>query len=242
MKMRTLLSLSFVAAGVLANAQMLNQIDNGPGSLGDADNYGASQISGDAPTNSSMVLADFNSGGAALKSIDAVFSFSSAAAATHVTGWRVSVFNTAAQGFASGNNLQTGAVFTGDFSGAAVTTSAYAGTATAAAAPTLVSIDLGGIAMASGVKWIGVSAILLGGANFEQAFVLRNTNPLSAGGGALNNDKDVQPGDAFGFGGPTDIDTAASNAAYRLTAVPEPATMIALGAGLAAIARRRRSK
>lgn len=239
MKMRTLLSLSFVAAGVLANAQMLNQIDNGPGSLSDCDQYGASQISGDAPTNSSMALADFDSTGMTLTGIDAVFDFSSAAAATHVTGWRVSVFGSKAAGFASGNNLQNGALFTGDFS---ATTSAYAGTSAVGAAPTLVSIALPNWAVAAGVKWIGVSAILNGGSNFEQAFVLKNSNPLSTGGGAANNDVDVQPGDAFGFGGPIEIDTAAANAAYRLTAVPEPATMIALGAGLAALARRRRNK
>ena len=237
MKMRTLLTMSFVAAGVFANAALdMDQISNVAGTH-DADTFGGSQIIGDGPSFSSMVLADVNLTGGTISQIDAGFGFSRAAALNLVTGWRISVFSSAGAGFGSGTGLSGGALATVDVANGAAIKTALVGSGSGSTA-TLVSLQGLNLNVGTGMRWIGVAAILNGGANFDQAFVLANSTPAQVGG-AAGNDVAVQPGDGFGFGGPTAIDTTA-NAAYAVTTVPEPATMIALGAGLAALARKRR--
>ena len=243
MKMRTLLSLSFIAACVFANAD-LNQIDNIGASLTDPDQNGVSQIFETAKSGANgMVLADVKATNSVLSSVDVAMVWSANAAFNATRGYRLSVWTGTLNSIAAGGinllgNVATMDILNGD---SRLSSADLTGSGTGSSPAKIVSLSGLNVAVTAGTNyWFGVSALLDAGTNNLQAFVLRNGNPSN--GFNLNNDVCMQPNDPFGFGGPfIEIDSSASNAAYRFTTVvPEPASMIALGAGLVALARRRR--
>ena len=152
---------------------------------------------------------------------------------TNVTSYRVEIYN----GFAAAGVSLTGNVASQSVaSGLAVVNQAlYPGDLNQRA---LIQIPVS-IALAPGTYWVGIIPVMDFANNQGQTGV----SDSSYAAGFPNNLNNVQanPGLGFGFG-----PTAARNfnSAYRLTGVPvpEPTTILAIGAGIAALGARRRRK
>jgi hypothetical protein len=235
MKMRTLLSLSFVAVAVAANAQM-NHIDNIGGlrqTVNLTDNS-VIQNFGDFPTFSTVVLEDvlLGAGQTQLTNIEVAFGVDPNGLDLSQKTWNLHVFS--GPGALTGNASGT---ITGDVAnvtGLVASSITSLGTISNARSWRYgfnINVNLN-----PGLYWIGMTV----NEDFSngQAFILDNTTPLLLGNGTANNSLAYNPGAGFG----QVVTQNAFTAAYSLTAVPEPGTMIALGAGLAALAARRRRK
>ncbi|MBS1724880.1 MAG: PEP-CTERM sorting domain-containing protein [Armatimonadetes bacterium] len=230
MKMRTLLSLSVVALGVAANAQVLDQI-TGQQSSG---NGIASQNFGDFPTFSCSSVDNYSGGGAIgqiearmilFNSPFATFDAWSAGGRTYTISTYSSLANATAGVAAASTTMQATSWITNE--------GGYgAGTALVKFSGLNLTAPSGG--------WVGVQ----GNGDFGtsgQIGVMDSTGGTPGDGNAYL----VNPGGGFGLPGNQSLFTdlgALGNASYRIQAVPEPASMIALGAGLAALAARRRRK
>lgn len=146
-----------------------------------------------------------------------------------VTGFRVEIYSSLAA--ATGN-------LTGDVASVLVSSANATVTPLGAGWPTsssIVSLPVNINLPSSGTYYVGVMGVLDGGANNDIVGVFNNTTNGGGGNGTM-----VNPGGGWGLGGNM-MDTNA-DAGYRLTAVPEPASMIALGIGAAALLRRRRKQ
>jgi hypothetical protein len=149
-----------------------------------------------------------------------------------VTGFRVEIYSSAAAALAS---------LTGDVASALIPAgsatltdlgwASYGGTAR------LVSMNVNMTLPGTGTYWVGVRGVLDATASFRQIGVANN---LVVNGG--DNATMVNPGGGFGIPGNSGFPPVPGNAAYRLHAVPEPGSMIALGLGAAALLARRRRK
>ncbi len=228
---RTLLTLSFVVAAAAASAN-LDQINNTSGLI-QTPEFGVAQVFGDFADFTGTVVDDFVSAGT-VTDVAMAFELSDASIFStlnnRVRGWRVSYWSSAAGAGNSGNDLTGGTIATELVSGSRVSYS------------TIVSgsqfrVDLSGLNHNTGAGrvWIGMAAVMDFTGN-GQVFILSNTNPANGGG---NNSVGANPTNGFGLGNSFPVNT---NAAYAVKSVPEPATMLALGAGLAAVAARRRRK
>lgn len=90
----------------------------------------------------------------------------------------------------------------------------------------------------AGTYWVAVIGVLNEGVNLDQVGVYNN---LVITGGA--DATWVNPAGGWGFPGNQQATfSPPADAAYRLTAIPEPGSMIALGLGVAALLARRRRK
>ena len=88
---------------------------------------------------------------------------------------------------------------------------------------------------APGTYWLAVMGDMPGTAAPNQHGIFQNTsNPGNQNATWVNPGGGIIPG-----GAPTD---SGADASYRLHAVPEPGSMIALGIGLAALLARRRRR
>lgn len=242
--MTRLAHFAFLLVSTCTSAQAkldLDQFNNFGTSLQDADPFGASQIIPDAPAFSSMVLADATFTQPVVSDVKAAIAFKSVDAFPLVTGYRVSVFANPTTAMSAGPSLQTGALGTVDVLAADAGATLLPGTGSGA--PSVFQIELLnlGLSVGTGLRWIGVSPILMGGPNFEQSYVLCNTNPALVTGG-LNNDVGVNPGDGYGYGGPILMDSGSANAAYSVvTTVPEPVSLIVTLGGVLTVVKRRKS-
>lgn len=243
MKMRTLLTLSFVAAGVMANAGLdMDHVNPIGTNLVSNAVFGVMQIFPDAASSdfSGTVIDDFISSGTAVSQVDVAFETNNANLNfALVQGWQVSIWSSVAAAANSGVTLNGGTVAQMLVPDAQVAISNLAGTGAQAAAKlaSITGLNLGGLTV-GGHYWIGVAPVLDFTATSTQTFILNNLTPALLGAGTPNDEVGIQPNNGFGLGTTIPMQF---NAAYAVTTVPEPATLIALGAGLAAFARRRRN-
>lgn len=236
MKIRTLLLGSFVAAGVVANAAVDMDHINKMGPSLHSTSFGVMQIFPDYPTFSSMVLDDFVATGQILTSAAVAFETGNGGGdISKIRGWQISIFQSVGDGMASGLGLNLNTVAQAFVSSATI--SSIGGTS--AAGPTYVA-SFGGLNLnlgSTGHYWIGIAAEM----EFVpegQLFILGNSSPAVLGAGTANDAMGVNPGGSFS-GTPVAV---VDNAAYQVEtrAVPEPASMIAVAAGLVGLVRRRR--
>jgi hypothetical protein len=240
--MRTLLTLSFVAAGVMANAGLdMDHVNPIGTNLVSNTFFGIMQIFPDQPDFNGTVIDDFISSGTAVSQVDVAFETNNANLNfALVQGWQVSIWASPAAAGASGVGLNGGTVAQMLVPDAQVAVSSLAGTGAQASAKlaSITGLNLGGLTV-GGHYWIGVAPVLDFTQTSTQTFILNNLTPALLGAGTANDEVGIQPLNGFGLGTTIPMQF---NAAYAVTTVPEPATLIALGAGLAAFARRRRNR
>ena len=240
MKMRTLLTLSFVATGVIANAGLdMDHVNPIGTNLVSNTTFGVMQIFPDSPDFNGMVIDDFISSGTSVSQVDMAIELSNPNLnLSLIQGWQVSIWSSVANAANSGVNLNANAVSQALVGNGQVAISNLAGTGASGSARLASITGLNLAVNPTGHYWIGVAAVLDFTATSTQVLMLNNLTPALVGAGTANDEVGIQPLNGFGLG--TSIPMQ-SNAAYAVTTVPEPATLIALGAGLAAFARRRRN-
>ena len=234
---RTLLSVSLLTVAVAANAYNdMNQIDNVAGLAG-APGFGVNQRFSDFAAFDGGVYDNFRASGSVIDKVAVAMEFSDPASRTNwltrITDWKVAVHTTKAAAAAD-------ASFSGGVGGQTFGNGSV--TKTDLAYPNGARFDITGVNIAvtaGNVYWISVTPAMAFSGN-GQTFILQNSTPAILGNGDANTAFGTNPGN--GFGGGSLWDNLNYNAALAVNTVPEPGTMIALGAGLAALAARRRRK
>jgi hypothetical protein len=231
----------FLTLGVAAMASMsqavivMNQIPTGPAQNDNAWNSQDYEAANDPKDINYIDDFTVGAGQTTLTMIEAAMTgfsgFTTPAHWANVTGYRVEVYTTAAM---AGGNLTGNAgsqlVAAGSTSFVNLGFPIYSGL------DRIVSIPINITLPGPGTYWVGVMGVLPAGQANMQIGVLNNISGVGGSNARLAN-----PGAGWFPGG--DIPSPGQDsAAYRLHAVPEPGSMIALGLGAAALLARRRRK
>ena len=231
--MRNILILSLAAVAGLSSAQTLNKYNcidqiNNVGGLISTPNFGVNQhFEAGFAAFSGFVADDCVTTAGFVDQMGVAMEFSNPATLNildqAIKGWDI---------YAS----QSQATLAGG--GGLAATVGYAGTkvsnVAAVANSRIFEIKGLNIAVTAGTTWFAMVPIMDFTPN-GQTFILSNTTGVTPNG---NNSQGFNPGNGFGLGTQVPVLT---NAALGVNVVPEPASMVALGLGIAAFARRRRS-
>jgi hypothetical protein len=233
MKLSWKISTVMCAIGMVATSQavvVMDQIGSNGADLNQT-GYAAQRFEASFSQYDIAAIDDFTLGSAStLTQVEAgMIGYNGFTSFSSIQSYSVEIYSSIAAG--AGNltgNAGSQTVATGSVN----VNTAYIGTALSA----LVTIPVN-ISLAAGTYWIGVVArndFATAGQTAILGSAYANANP-----GGLNAWQ-VNPGGGFGFG--TSQAIANTNLAYRVnaTAVPEPASMIALASGAVALLRRRK--
>jgi len=235
MKTRNILTMAMLVVASGAFAQMNQIAPGGNGALVSTANFGVDQIFGDFADFSGAVIDDFTVATTSnVTSVAGAFELSTPTINLgNIKGWQVSIFSSVANAGNSGNGLNNNTEAQ-QMVATATNTELFGTLANGRAFRFDVKTNLN---VNAGSHYLMVAPVL-DFTNNGQTFLLSNTDAGAFPGG--NNSFGINPGN--GFGGGTSL-AVGTNAALELhaDAVPEPASMVALGLGIAAFARRRRS-
>lgn len=234
MRYKTLATGAIVVLGCAANADVvLNQI-----SLVEADNvflWTSQDFEPALDANDLNFIEDFTVDADHLNvtRVEAVFGLKSAAGLpdsfwANVTGIRVEFYSSIAAG--AGN-------LTGDLGSTLIPIASVTRTnlGWAIGSMSLIDMTVNVTLPGAGTYWMGVMGVMpTDGVNNQLGPTSNETDPGNQNGTFVN------PGGAWGF--PGNSETRPEDISYRIHAVPEPASMIALGIGAAALLARRRRR
>lgn len=232
------LSLSFALLAVAGAALAgLDQIRNKNGlSPISPSMYSAIQIFPGDPNFNSTVIEDFQTLGTVTRASAA---FTVAGGLTfqnlrdRIAAWRISLWASPPDAIGSGTNLAGNALATVLVPGGSTDIS-YS---VLSASEDFYRVDIEGLSLVTppGLVWIGMAAVCR--MSEGQIEILENRTPFDRGGGGAQNAIFVNPGQAVRESFALEKDVA-----YAVESVPEPASLLALAAGLGALAGRRRAR
>ncbi len=224
---------AFASSAVFAQVIVMDQIGSNPADTGSSQVIYASQdFETSFDTFDIGLIDDFNSPGLPLVKIEFVGGIWNTGSPSwnNIQFYRVEFYSSVA---AAASNL------TGDVASVTVPTSAVSvDTSPYPNDPNLralVSIPLPNVNVGTGQRWVAVIPRMDFSPNGQVGVATSAYASANPGG---NNMTHVNPGGGFGL--PGNQQAYSFNAAYRINAVPEPASVLALLAGLGLLAGRRK--
>lgn len=224
---------AFASSAVFANIIIMDQIGPNPGDTGSSQVIYASQRFESAFSAYDIgLIDDFSSPGLPLVWIEFVGGMWNTGAPSwgNILEYKVEFYSSVAN--AASNLTGDVASVTVPTSSAVVDTSPYPGDPNIRA---LVRLPLPNVSVGTGTRWVAVIPRMDFSPNGQVGV---STSAYAGANPGGNNMTHVNPGSGFGM--PNNRQEYPLNAAYRIAAVPEPASVLALLAGLGLLAARRK--
>lgn len=239
--MKRIITLSMAVVSSATFSQVLGGMDHinvvGPDLVSTAAN-GRIEVSTDLPETSRMVIDDFYADQNILKTVEMAFENTSTLDIDRPNGWRISIWSSATDAAASGNDLTGNVVQTTyvDFATGSWTTTPLFGTGATNFASKITFSNLN-LDIGTGVRYIGVAPVQAS-TNQIKWRILAHKNPFLLGNNTANDSLGINPGGGLGLG---TLYSVGTNAAYSVELVPEPLSFLALGLALVALTKKRRA-